>query len=131
MRFRHVLMVPLLVGGCVSASPGSGPTTEPLAHYRLDSSDKQAIQDGIKKVLKDPESARFGPLVAGKDPKGLIFVCGTINARNSFGGYVGDRVFIGGLMKVGSARVFRPLGGFSTSIDQTVNVRSCKEYGLI
>jgi hypothetical protein len=39
-------------------------------------------------TLKDPDSARFGPITT--DGK---VICGTVNAKNAFGGYVGPKVF--------------------------------------
>lgn len=45
--------------------------------------------------LKDPESARFSDVAyreAGTDK----YICGYVNAKNSYGGYVGPRQFIYG-----------------------------------
>ena len=39
--------------------------------------------------LKDPESARFTDIVVKGDR-----ICGRVNAKNSFGGYVGPRFWI-------------------------------------
>ena len=53
----------------------------------------QAIADAkaaIARKMKDPESARFAGVVAS--PKGST-VCGWVNAKNSFGGYVGYKPF--------------------------------------
>ncbi|MFW1796309.1 hypothetical protein ACG9Y4_11505 [Acinetobacter guillouiae] len=43
-------------------------------------------QESVKKLLKDPDSAKF------KNMRGL---CGEVNSKNSFGGYTGFRKFIG------------------------------------
>lgn len=50
------------------------------------------VKEAVQEQLKDPESARFGevdifPLLDGE------MACGTVNAKNTFGGYVGDRHF--------------------------------------
>lgn len=45
----------------------------------------------VRAQLKDPESARF-ELVAHYPSTGAT--CGAVNARNSFGGYVGFRGFV-------------------------------------
>ena len=53
----------------------------------------QAIADAkaaIAMKMKDPESARFAGVVAS--PKGGT-VCGWVNAKNSYGGYVGYKPF--------------------------------------
>lgn len=57
--------------------------------------------DAAKKVvadtLKDPESARFSDVygIAGENAEpGKHAVCGRVNAKNSYGGYVGYRPFL-------------------------------------
>jgi hypothetical protein len=44
-------------------------------------------------MMKDPDSARFR-LVTVKKLDGARFVCGEINAKNSYGGYVGYQRFL-------------------------------------
>jgi hypothetical protein len=56
--------------------------------------DKQAdIERAVRAELKDPESAQFGAMVAFQRPNRTVFVCGLVNARNSFGGYAGYAPF--------------------------------------
>ena len=43
--------------------------------------------------LKDPESALFGEFWALKGSNGLRSICGYVNAKNSFGGYTGRKMF--------------------------------------
>lgn len=43
--------------------------------------------------LKDGESARFSHLVVVNQPTGGGVLCGAVNAKNSFGGYTGDKLF--------------------------------------
>lgn len=50
-------------------------------------------EDGVRALLKDPSSAKFGKTKA-YGPKENFVACGTVNAKNSFGGYVGDRPFM-------------------------------------
>lgn len=45
----------------------------------------------VKAQLKDPNSARFASVRVNPRTK---MVCGTVNARNSFGGYTGPKPFI-------------------------------------
>lgn len=61
-----------------------------------------------KRYLKDPDSARFDDIHT--TPKGVV--CGTVNAKNSLGGYVGYRQFI--LFPDGDMR-WEPLGAPSTA----------------
>lgn len=55
----------------------------------------------LRERLRDPESARFGPLRAVRTGDGDTLVCGQFNARNGFGGYSGPAPY---------AVAFRPDG---------------------
>jgi hypothetical protein len=46
----------------------------------------------VRATLKDPESARFTDL-RSFNLGGSLVVCGYVNAKNSFGGYVGKKPF--------------------------------------
>jgi hypothetical protein len=50
---------------------------------------QQVIDAYFVTTLKDPDSRR---IVYGSNPYGSL-VCGTVNARNSFGGYTGQQPF--------------------------------------
>lgn len=51
----------------------------------------QAIaREAVLARLKDPDSAKFGQIVA----RDSGIVCGYVNSKNSFGGYTGDKAFI-------------------------------------
>jgi len=41
------------------------------------------------RILKDPDSARFGRIFQGRGIVGMITVCGEVNAKNGYGGYTG------------------------------------------
>lgn len=59
----------------------------------------EVVRAGLRRALKDPDSAKFGGMAAARsaaDPE-VFFVCGYVNARNSYGGYGGMMPFIGGL----------------------------------
>lgn len=52
----------------------------------------------IKQSLKDPDSAKFNDVWFSPDanngkPKISGYVCGRVNAKNAFGGYVGEAPF--------------------------------------
>ena len=51
----------------------------------------QAAKEAVKRVLTDPESARFSEVRPGK-AKGNV--CGLVNAKNRMGGYVGNTPFL-------------------------------------
>lgn len=48
-------------------------------------------QLAVLKSLKDPDSAKFGYSYQGKD---RFTLCGTVNAKNGYGGYTGETRFI-------------------------------------
>lgn len=65
-------------------------TNRANAYERNRESDKKFMaQQAVKSLLKDPRSAEFRDVSVNGD-----FVCGSVNARNSFGGYAGDTRFI-------------------------------------
>src|SRR5262249_11250622 len=62
----------------------------PGEQYKLEQLSSEAVavmQATIRRALTDPDSAKFGELRSGRDAKGLLHVCGWVNAKNSFGGY--------------------------------------------
>lgn len=50
-------------------------------------------QEHIKKQLKDPYSAVFENSYIGRADNGAPVVCGTVNAKNSYGAYIGAKKF--------------------------------------
>lgn len=68
---------------------------EKLKPVTMSAAQKAAVESAIRRSVKDPESLRFGMFVAGKSADGQVTVCGLFNAKNSFGGYVGNSAFMG------------------------------------
>lgn len=118
----------VLVGGCIahfaghdsdkSSSTGtehapttySAPTTPTYSEHQIESYVIRTCQKAVKKVLKDPDSAKFGddwkawivthydtpPKVTNYHPENgdkLYSAAGGVNAKNGFGGYVGDEPY--------------------------------------
>jgi len=77
----------LALTGCVSVPKG---TVVPLTDEV-----RANIETATRRVMKDPDSAQFGEIAGAQTPEGTINVCGMVNAKNSFGGYVGSRPFFG------------------------------------
>lgn len=51
--------------------------------------------EGLKRELRDPYSAVFAELVTvSLDGDSIAYLCGTVNAKNAFGGYSGVTPFI-------------------------------------
>jgi hypothetical protein len=113
---RGILALPiaLLLLSCAASSnlpANSQPSPadmEAARSAKKPSTQKAAEKAVIKyfaRTLKDPDSAHYtflspangivnigGPLAPAKYESGW-FLCGTINAKNSYGGYVGQRAF--------------------------------------
>ncbi|MGP5280306.1 hypothetical protein ACTXNJ_03740 [Pseudomonas helleri] len=67
------------------------------ASVKADIGDAKVISSAftaVKSRLKDPGSANFGRVVRHKVAAGENVACGTVNSKNSFGGYVGEKRFI-------------------------------------
>lgn len=118
-KFASVAAVLVLSGcggGAVTASTSSRgappPTTAPtFSAAQVESSVVDTCHQAVVKGLKDPDSVRFGEdwkawkvtAAGSKPPPGMDFsafngdeywnATGMVNAKNSFGGYVGDQLF--------------------------------------
>jgi hypothetical protein len=86
------------------------------------------VDEGVRKGLKDPESARFGDIRAVKRQGGKITVCGFVNAKNSFGGYTGMKPFAGSLSREPSAFLVIAYGG--DRFDDMYVYSACRQLGL-
>ncbi len=94
--------------------------------YELSGPSQDMVRSTIIKMLKDPESAKFGELAAVKYPNGVI-VCGSVNAKNSFGGYAGASPFVGEL--VGDMFQLQQFGGSEAEIFQVL--ARCQNAGAV
>jgi hypothetical protein len=76
-------------------SPPSIPAREPV-RWTLDRAtpaETRAAQSVVRRSLRDPDSARFDNIVAYKGSNGNRQICGTVNARNGYGGFSGTILF--------------------------------------
>lgn len=51
------------------------------------------VEEAIKSTLKDPESAKFGGLTEFSTKDGHDGACIMVNAKNSFGGFEGEKLY--------------------------------------
>ena len=58
---------------------------------RLSSKQVATAKSAIAEQSREPEAVRFRNLVGFKSSAGDIIVCGEVNAKNAYGGYVGYR----------------------------------------
>jgi hypothetical protein len=105
VKVRH-LIIGLLIGGATSAAGAGDPALVARA------------QDAIREALKDPQSAQFKDVYV-RELKTSRVVCGSVNAKNSYGGYVGFRPFF----------VMEPRG--SAPVDMTPDQRRSLEEALM
>jgi hypothetical protein len=123
-----------LTGCAADANAGPDQTDWKYESYKLSELDTRALHVGVRKTLKDPESARFGRAVGRKvfipGKKPILQVCGYVNAKNGFGGYTGDKPFVG-LLQLEGDRPFKLLMMGGTEIETEDVLLLCNEYGLL
>jgi len=88
MRYL-VNFVMLALVGCAGGRPSFITKLEQSPRYYLSAAEEKAVQDSVAAQLKEPLSAIFSGMVASKETNGSILVCGSVNAKNSLGGYTG------------------------------------------
>lgn len=94
------------IAGCASPKPAPLPKPAVTAEkpapkqdvirqsFQLSPEQEQRAKDAVIAKLKDPDSARFSGVVGVGDPNtGSFSVCGSVNAKNSYGGYTGSKPF--------------------------------------
>ena len=120
----------LSLTGCVqSTKEAMKDFPPPVSPYSLTSADIQEVKAGVARGLKDPYSAMFGGMRATLRQDGMVTVCGYVNAKNSFGGYVGMTPFMGLLAKK-PVLYFAATGMGGTSIETQVIFDMCHEAGV-
>lgn len=90
-----------------------------------------AVKRDLPKALKDPESARFGSMSGSRGNDGTTYVCGYVNAKNSFGGYTGEQPFIGTLFEQSGITTFLTIDVGGDEIKRNVTRQFCQGYGVI
>jgi hypothetical protein len=86
----------LLVLGFISSLCEGKPSPQQEAERREDrirSDMRVEAQMAVRAQLRDPESAKIESQVVMRN--GQRTVCGTVNAKNGFGGYTGETPFVG------------------------------------
>ncbi len=84
------LALTALLAGC---GPGGALVDVPVSRAAPPPSVVAATKSMLRERLRDPESARFRRIRAWRSAAGDVILCGELNARNGFGGYVGYRSF--------------------------------------
>jgi hypothetical protein len=129
--FRFLILVATIgLAGCASdATPSAKVVPPQFSSFRdVTPQERKLLASVFAKSLKDPESARWEWAPVRSDvADGSIEYCGNVNARNSFGGYIGSRTYISTLtIKNGTiinGRIELP----SAPLEHTI---TCQDRGL-
>lgn len=113
-----------MLTGCVEATSD----LKPGAPYRLSASNVSVVKRDVRASMKDPDSARFGSMAASIDEKGVVTVCGYVNGKNSFGGYVGEKPFFGVLTTQNTQFYVGGIAGSDTDVRATII--TCQKAGV-
>ena len=121
MRWATMGIGAVALAGCATTAP-----REPVETVTLTPQQVVVVHEGVRRSLKDPESARFGSMVASRSANGTINVCGWVNARHGYGGYTGERAYSGAMAE----GVF-VAGWISASAHEDQGVAgNCRSYGI-
>ncbi|CAM5658664.1 hypothetical protein MAUB1S_11469 [Mycolicibacterium aubagnense] len=93
---------------------------------QLSSAQETSVREAVTSALKDPDSVKFGGLAASANGTSIL-VCGTVNAKNGFGGYSGRVPFVGEI--VNGQFELQKLAATNSEIEQVL-VR-CQNAGAI
>ena len=127
MRVAMWVLVAAL-GGCAGMPESSHETDPKTAPVVLTPQQVNGVHAAARKVLKDPDSARFGGLVAGRAADSRVLFCGMLNAKNSFGGYTGMMPYLGFIDPAGTIRM-EVIANDRLETDMVD--RSCRRRGLL
>lgn len=103
-KFLRICVAAALVtmAGCVPSHTNTYQYTvdqqppEPTwMNAELTEQQEEVGKTSVRNLLKDPDSATFSELYGARriDGEGPVAVCGYVNAKNSYGGYVGKKRF--------------------------------------
>lgn len=92
---KAMFLAVVLVAGCAQG-------------IEVDSKAKELVGQN----LKDPGSAKWGEIRSARFHEGYV-ACGTVNSKNSFGGYTGDSPFVA---------MFTPDGNGSADVAEDANL---------
>ncbi|WP_158876994.1 hypothetical protein [Antarcticirhabdus aurantiaca] len=125
----------LSLAGCVAPSTGLPPPTPPIdpdlagISLTLSSAEIQVVEEGVRRSMKDPMSAMFDGIRGAINDRDSASACGLVNGRNSFGGYTGDKIFVGVFNQ--QRTVFAPSAIAVTPNDAVAIYTLCRHIGAV
>lgn len=78
------------------AGEGRGRRSEPAVKRDLMGEYQVQARQALDARLKDPASAKYASVFGYEQASGAYIFCGTVNAKNSYGGYSGTEHFVAG-----------------------------------
>jgi hypothetical protein len=127
---RNIALFSLLVSlsACNSVDKALPPASADLHPVKLSPSQLEAVKKGVARDMKDPESVRLNEVLLAAEDGGTIHVCGYVNAKNSYGGYVGEKPFYA--MGTKTANVFTSMMVGDDAAGATIARQACAKYGM-
>ena len=96
--------------------------------YQLTARELAVVKSSVRQAMKDPQSAMFGRIAASISSDKVVTVCGFVNGKNSFGGYVGKKPFLGVLTGQNTGYYVIDIG--SSDIEVNADLRTCQKAGI-
>lgn len=95
----RALPISWIIGALVTVAAGvyfvSAPDREPTAPAGPRDSEVLSLAfSSVRANMKDPDSAKFGQAKRYSVSDGRNVACGSVNAKNSFGAYAGEKRFV-------------------------------------
>lgn len=131
MKFKTPILlcaIAIALAGCNNAPKRVDAPPEPTTPITLTPAQLAKLKEAVARGLKDPESARFGEVMVATQDSANIHVCGTVNAKNSYGGYGGSKIFYAAGIKTLNLFTLMILG--DTSAGDHVTREACQEHGI-
>lgn len=110
------------------APPPDAPLTgQPVA---LDTRQQEAVVLSVTRWMKQPASARFGPMAGARNGHGAVTICGNVDGRADNGAYVGMRPYVGVLMGPAQTPEFVVVGIAGNGREAAQVASLCRESGV-
>ncbi len=130
LRFLASSAVAGALAGCTTLPAPSAEVSVPPATPVVLTPDQTAvIQGAVLKDFKDPASAQFRGLRASQHQAGIT-VCGEVNGKNSYGGYIGYLPFIAYVNQPTGRATLGMLADAQNEFTISGTLQLCKKEGL-
>lgn len=101
------------------------------------SEERAAVEKKVREEMKDPASAIFsermkiaGTILEGKDSGTGYLVCGRVNGKNSYGGYVGAQPFRASVLDLSGKPFVVTASIASERFDRLFSLHICEQLGI-